>query len=669
MKLFSSLFFFFFSTSHFLLAQPTDIQILEKEITYIRNKIDSLPFFISSGLAKPYNNTCRLPDHKEYIFEKGKASFSKSALSLDIEKKEAYIRMYALAALAIISYNNKDYAKSTQYFQQALAIASDNGFTFEEVHNYRPSLNNNFFLAGDYTNAMKISSDGLTKSEKIKDTNRICHFSNVIGYIHMKQKNFIQAAQYFSLQLELSRAIKDTLAEAHALYNLADLAVAQKQYDKAIYFLQQSIDVYRSSAKNKLFVLEEREAYIFNKMAEVFKLKGDFHGALPLALRAVNFATNIYISLNAYDKANYFINAGDIYNRLHQPDSAVLFLRTGMNIAKQIIHREYIRDASEQLAIAFAQKKMFDSAYAYHSLFSQLKDSISNKTNQQEILQREASLKIEQQKQLQRIALEKQKLWRNIIIGIALFSLITLGFLYNRYRLRQKNRYQEQINRQQNELFNAIAVTQDQERKRIAEDIHDSLGSILSAAKLKLSALKESQTLLSARQAENWQVTLQLLDEASSELRSISHNIMPATLSKLGLVAALRNLITNISSQPQAIGSGMQISFSSHDFESRIAEQIEMSIYRIVLELINNIVKHAQATKVTVQLIKYPDYINLSVEDNGRGFNYEGALQEKKGIGLGNILSRVDYLKGKMDVDTTEGKGTTVIIDIPYATG
>ena len=69
-----------------------------------------------------------------------------------------------------------------------------------------------------------------------------------------------------------------------------------------------------------------------------------------------------------------------------------------------------------------------------------------------------------------------------------------------------------------------------------------------------------------------------------------------------------------------------------------------------------------------MQLIKYPDYINLSVEDNGRGFDYESALQEKKGIGLGNIISRVDYLKGKMDVDTTEGKGTTVIIDIPYAT-
>ena len=90
-----------------------------------------------------------------------------------------------------------------------------------------------------------------------------------------------------------------------------------------------------------------------------------------------------------------------------------------------------------------------------------------------------------------------------------------------------------------------------------------------------------------------------------------------------------------------------------------------MSIYRIVLELINNIVKHAQANKVTVQIIKYPDYINLSVEDNGSGFDYLNALQEKKGIGLGNVLSRVDYLRGKMNVDSVPGRGTTVIIDVP----
>lgn len=319
-----------------------------------------------------------------------------------------------------------------------------------------------------------------------------------------------------------------------------------------------------------------------------------------------------------------------------------------------------MRDACEQLALAYAQKKKFDSAYIYHTLFSRIKDSINNENNLYEILQQEANLKIQQQQQFQKLAIEKQKLGRNIIIAVAIFSFIIIGFLYNRLQLRQKNRYQMQLNMQQNELFNSIAVIQDKERKRIAEDIHDSLGSLLSAAKLKLSSLKEEQTNSSNKESENWQVTFQLLDEASAELRNISHNIMPASLSKLGLVAALKNLISQMSSS-----SAIQMNFSAHDFKERINEATEMSIYRIVLELINNVVKHANATKTTVQLIKYPDYINISVEDNGKGFDFESEMVSKKGIGLDNILSRVNYLKGKLDIDTSPGRGTTVIIDIP----
>jgi signal transduction histidine kinase len=136
---------------------------------------------------------------------------------------------------------------------------------------------------------------------------------------------------------------------------------------------------------------------------------------------------------------------------------------------------------------------------------------------------------------------------------------------------------------------------------------------------------------------------------------------MPATLSKLGLEAALQNLINKI-----AAHSKMQVNFTAHGFEERIEETTEMSIYRIILELINNIVKHAAAQKLTIQLIKYPAYINLMIEDNGQGFEYQKAFEEKKGIGLGNIASRVEYLNGTLEVDSVAGKGTTVIIEIPY---
>jgi signal transduction histidine kinase len=162
-------------------------------------------------------------------------------------------------------------------------------------------------------------------------------------------------------------------------------------------------------------------------------------------------------------------------------------------------------------------------------------------------------------------------------------------------------------------------------------------------------------------QQEKYRATLVLLDEAAAELRNISYNIMPAALSKLGLPAAIKNLVDKISSS-----SGLQVHFEAHGFENRIDESTEISIYRMILELLNNIVKHANARKATIQVIRYPDYIDITVEDDGSGFDYKRITEQSKGIGLGNILSRVEYLKGTIDIDALPGRGTTVIIDIPY---
>jgi len=285
-----------------------------------------------------------------------------------------------------------------------------------------------------------------------------------------------------------------------------------------------------------------------------------------------------------------------------------------------------------------------------------LKDSISNEQSRYRTQEINTVYQLaEKDRQIAR-----QNNLRNILIALFLFLLLSLGFLYNRYRLQQRNRYQQELNRQQNEMFNAISLAQEQERKRIAQDIHDSLGSVLSAAKLKMIEAKESKPELTTD--EKFLSGIGLLDEASAELRNISHNIMPATLSKLGLIPALKNLCEKVISH-----KGLQVRFIAHDFENRADEQTEITIYRIVLELINNVVKHAAASRATVQLVKYPDYINITVEDNGRGFDTAKTADEKKGIGLGSVAARVDYLKGKMDIDSMPGKGTTVVVDIPLA--
>ena len=137
---------------------------------------------------------------------------------------------------------------------------------------------------------------------------------------------------------------------------------------------------------------------------------------------------------------------------------------------------------------------------------------------------------------------------------------------------------------------------------------------------------------------------------------------MPATLSKLGLTAALQNLFNRITSK-----SGLKIRFNTHGFTERFDGATELSIYRIILESVNNVVKHANAKQVTIQLIQYPDHINITIEDNGQGFSRDELHNHSAtGTGLHNIRSRVEYLKGNIDLDTIEGSGTTIFIDIPY---
>jgi len=550
----------------------------------------------------------------------------------------------------------RDYTAATKYFNLAIAESQRPGSKSHE--DFFPPLLNLYFYIGDYPNAMETISREMKLAESTNDKFRIAHCNNILGYIYYKQDNYDEAERYYNTYFNNARELKDSMMIAHALGEIADVYTTEGKYDQAIDVLLRCIricdvvllrpDLYQSSG----FARQYKAKALF-RIGRIYKLRGDLPRALQFSLDAIAKESGN----PGYDTAAFYINAGDVYREMKDFKQAIHYLQHGFKLSVEMHHRENTRDAAEYLSQTYAQEKRYDSAFYYFQLFTALKDSIVNNETKMKVAGIQGQYDVAKRDR----EIVRQHQIRNILIGSFVFLLMLLLLFYNRYRLKQKNKSQQEYNRQQNELFNAIVTTQDQERKRIAQDIHDSLGSVLSAAKLKLSSLEETKSTLSPDQYEKYQSTLSLLDEAAVELRSISHNIMPATLSKLGLVAALQNLIGKISGR-----SGLQISFTAHELEGRIEETTEISIYRIILELINNIVKHAKADKVSIQLIKYPEYINLIVEDNGQGFDKHKAMEEKKGIGLGNVLSRVEFLKGTVDIDSAPGKGTTVIIEIPY---
>ncbi len=558
---------------------------------------------------------------------------------------------------------NKDYQTAIKFYKRAISLSETYGFNLPETDLY-PALLNLYFYLGDYPHAMETISREMLTAEKNKDKKRIAHCNNILGYIYFKQENFAAAEKYYDLYMNNAKELKDSAILAHALGEISDVFTQEKKYKESIDALLTTIRICDNLAINPdkhdsrtNALLPHYRSKAMYRLGINYKLTEKLPEAKQYALLAIEYAN--HISPPKYELARYYINAGDVFKEMRDHKKAINYLRYGFDLSREIQHRENTRDAAAYLSQTYALLQQYDSAFYFYTVYARLKDSIVNNETKMKIAGIQGQYDVAKKDK----EIARQQQIRNILIGGFISLLIVLLLLYNSYRLKQKNKYQRELNRQQNELFNAIVTTQDQERKRIAQDIHDSLGSVLSAAKLKLSSLEESKKLLSPDQLEKYQTSLDLLDEASTELRNISHNIMPATLSKLGLEAALQSLIDKIGAH-----SKMQISFTAHAFKGRIEETTEMSIYRIILELLNNIVKHAAAEKVSIQIIKYPAYINLMIEDNGRGFNYHNALEEKKGIGLGNILSRVEYLNGTFEIDSVTGKGTTVIIEIPTTT-
>ncbi len=226
----------------------------------------------------------------------------------------------------------------------------------------------------------------------------------------------------------------------------------------------------------------------------------------------------------------------------------------------------------------------------------------------------------------------------------------------------EKLKANEQINtllkEQELKSVNDMLDVQEGERRRIASDLHDRLGSMLSTVKLYFGTVEEQIDTLKEQNKEQYYKANSLLDEACEEVRKISHDLVSGELVKFGLVSALRQMAETIEDTGQ-----LKIKVLAFGMDSRLDSNVEIALYRVIQELMNNILKHARSTEVTIQLTKLDNNLNIMVEDNGIGFDLD-AVKLKDGIGLKNMETRVNKLNGKIHFDSGKGKGTTTIIDI-----
>jgi len=331
--------------------------------------------------------------------------------------------------------------------------------------------------------------------------------------------------------------------------------------------------------------------------------------------------------------------------------------------------RNEIVDAYKNLGDSYEAMGNYQQALANKNTYILLNDSLFRKEkldmiSRQEIRSRIAEKDKELVQQQLTIAEVRNKVRnKNVVIGSIITLLLVLALLLVSWRRRnmhkQKIQQQKIENLQQKikiERLNATIAGEEKERTRIARELHDGVGGLITAAKMNFEIIKKDS---GKSDSHEYQQVLQLLQEASSELRHAASNLMPEILFKQGLVKAVQLFCDQVSAK-----SDTRISFQSFGDKKLIDHAFELSIYRIIQELIHNIVKHSRAQNALVQLNFHPDGgMNITVEDDGIGINRTSVTRVATGMGLKNIQDRTKEMGGKLDIKSGDGEGTSVYIE------
>ena len=399
----------------------------------------------------------------------------------------------------------------------------------------------------------------------------------------------------------------------------------------------------------------------YQNIAEEYFLLKKIDSSSLFAEKSLQLATKLQ---SPSDMANANLQLATIAMSKKQYPSADRYLELAKN------YYENTEDPAEQRSyfgvmreLKFAEGK-YKEAYQYFEKFNTLNDSllISEKVN--EFSEREAryqSEKKDTQLQLQQTTIRQKNILNYILIGGAVTLLIISLLLINNHKNKQKlqrQRIAELEKEKQLTATEAVLKGEEKERTRLAKDLHDGLGGMLSGIKYSFQTMK-GNLVMTPDNLQAFERSMDMLDSSIKEMRRVAHNMMPEALVKFGLDTALKDFCNDINQS-----GALEINYQSIGIENHGVDQtMAIAIYRIVQELINNSIKHASAKTAIVQVSKTDDIISITVEDDGKGFN-PVILQQPKGMGWSNIQSRVEYLKGKLDVQSGPGKGTSVHIEM-----
>ncbi len=607
------------------------------------------------------------------------------------------IRAMSMMRLAA-NYETIDSTQSIRYYNEAIAFSKSRKIPFELGRIY---FNKSFVLskAARYVEA-EICLDSaywLLSSSTHRDKDyRIAQVYAERGNLKMHQndykaciENHIKAAEIFK-RLDKKPNLVTAYINISSAYKTMNEFIKEEDYAlKALEVAQQS------GAKPDKF-----KAFYFVALAQIMQNK------YAEALVNIDSARKYYDATLSYEVlVSFELIAGLEYLNLHMLDSAkqcfqrsknialqaqatfsiiqsdlqlghVLTLKKQFTEAEKILLEQYriIQQQPEagQLIVAldylsrlYEEKGDFKNALKFHKEFKAISDSISMESNKQYTAELEVkyeSAKKDNQIIQQNRDLDQKNTMNKVLVGSLAMLVILLLLLYRNYRQKkilQEKRIQELETEKKLTATEAVLKGEERERTRLARDLHDGLGGMLSGIKHSLNTMK-GNLIMTEENAVAFERSIEMLNNSIMEMRRVAHNMMPESLVRFGLEAALQDYCNDVRGSGALAVNFMPIELS----KAPIDQSVSITIYRIVQELLNNAIKHANATEVVIQVGRQNGQFNITVEDNGSGFD-TNLLRNSSGIGWMNLQHRVDYLKGTIDIRSEKGSGTSIHIEFP----
>jgi signal transduction histidine kinase len=630
-----------------------------------------LLIFIISGFLYPSSLDAQIPDSLDRAIN---SILTDAAGSRRAEKTSSIDTLAVTRFLAEAEkYQRINSDSSFLYTGKALRLALKSGSL--RLLSLSLQAMGDYYLSHEmYRESMSYFLKCLAIEEKRGGVKRTADLYDELGSVYYYLEVFDKSLDYNQKALDIYRSYNDTSGTARALSHLGtlyssrefceDRSKAEKLVDfqTAVDYYNQAIK-YSSLAGNHGAIAKDYQniAAVYNKLEKP-----------QIALTYVKRALDYYRQTgDAEGILGTLFTLGKTYYRLGDYKKSVEAFRESERMAVERNLTGGIQYLYEALAMPYYAMGDYKAAYDTYIRYMTIRDSVYNAEKSKQIIELETQYQSEiRQKEILRLKAEEKR--RNALLYSLVAVILLLGFsIYYYVRLVRKNRViagqklqlkEEKIRElEQERLYLAarsVMEGEEAERTRLASDLHNGLGGLLSGIKINLSSMKEN-AVITHENISAFNHALSLLDTSISELRRIAHNLMPETLNHYGLKTALEDFCTQV-----APAGKPEISLQFFGDDIRYTKELELTMYRVIQELVNNALKHSEATMINIQVFSEPGRLSAQVTDNGKGFDAAACDKERKGKGIENIRDRVTALNGKLDIWSQPGQGTEISVEI-----